>query len=379
MIPFGKPQVDSKTTDLVSEVINSGLLVHGKYTALFEKKFAERVGCKHAIAVSSCTAGLHLSLFVNNISNGDYVALPAMTHVATAHAVELQNATPIFVDVDSNTGNISIKELEKVSKKYPLKAIIPVHYLGLPCEMKEINDLAKLHNALVIEDCALALDGQYDNKKAGNLGDLGSFSFYPVKHLTSIEGGMVTTNNDKFANLIKKTRAFGYNKELGQRSRPGIYDVDLLGFNYRMNEVEAAVGLTQLEKLDNMQLKRKNNFESLSKNLLDINCLKTFPSLYNKSKSSHYCFNIVVKKEAKFSRDELQDFLKDNGIGTSIHYPSSVPTFSYYASKYGYKKGDFPNSDYFGDNTISLPIAPHVKVEDINYISEKLHQFVSSK
>ena len=180
----------------------------------FEEAFASRANVKNAIAVSSCTAGLHLSLFVNNIGPGDRVAVPAMTHVSTAHVIELQRATPVFIDVKKETGNMDPELLSNEIKKEPLKAIMPVHYLGLACEMDEINKLANESNSIVIEDCALSLDGTYKGIKTGALGDCGCFSFYPVKHMTTIEGGIVTTNNDDLAKELEKQEPLVTTKNL---------------------------------------------------------------------------------------------------------------------------------------------------------------------
>ena len=342
----------------------------------FEKKFAERNGSKYAIAVSSCTAGMHLGLFISGIGRGAKVAVPAMTHVATAHVVELQGAQPVFIDVDPKTGNMSTKKLQEASKLVNFDAIIPVHYLGLPCDMDEINNIASNNNSLVIEDCALSLDAQYKDKKTGSLGDLGSFSFYPVKHITSIEGGMVTTDNDEIAAKIKKCRAFGYNKSLGERTRPGLYDVDSLGFNYRMNEVEAAVGLNQLNKIDEFIRLRERNFKILDEKISSIPGITTFPSDLKGAKSSFYCFNFVLPENSEIKRNDLQDSLKELRIGTSIHYPSAVPMFEYYRKKYGYKPGDFPVSEWLAANTLSIGIAPHVSEENAIYIANNIYNLL---
>tara|TARA_B100000965_G_C19599120_1_gene761651 strand:- start:2875 stop:4017 length:1143 start_codon:yes stop_codon:yes gene_type:complete len=375
-IPFGKPILNEEELNSVNEVLQSGILVHGKFTNNFETKFAQRNGSKHAIAVSSCTAGMHLGLFISGIGRGAKVAVPAMTHVATAHVVELQGAQPVFIDVDPKTGNMSTTKLQEASKLVNLDAIIPVHYLGLPCDMDEINNIASKNNSLVIEDCALSLDAEYKNKKTGSLADLGSFSFYPVKHITSIEGGMVTTDNDEIATKIRKSRAFGYNKSLGERTRPGLYDVDSLGFNYRMNEVEAAVGLNQLNKIDQFIKLRERNFKILQEKVSSIPGITTFPSEFKGSKSSYYCFNFVLPENEENKRNELQDSLKDLGIGTSIHYPSAVPMFEYYRNKYGYNSGDFPVSEWLAANTLSIGIAPHVSEENAIYIANNIYQLL---
>lgn len=378
-IPFGKPNLSEEELLGVSKVLNSGILVHGEYTKKFEEAFAIRANVKNAVSVSSCTAGLHLSLFVNNIGPGDRVAVPAMTHVSTAHVIELQRATPVFIDVKKETGNMDPELLSDEIKKGPLKAIMPVHYLGLACEMDEINNLAKESNAIVIEDCALSLDGTYKGTKTGALGDCGCFSFYPVKHMTTIEGGIVTTNNDDLAKKIRKARAFGYNKELGARSRAGLYDVDKLGFNYRMNEVEAMVGLVQIKKLDNSLKIRERNYQIINSYLDRCEEIYIFPNEINHSKSSYYCLNIVFKNSKNNYRDKLQDFLKQLNIGTSIHYPSAVPLFSYYKKKYNYKVEDFPVSNFIGNNTLSIPLAKHITEDDANKIGNSIYNFLKGK
>jgi dTDP-4-amino-4,6-dideoxygalactose transaminase len=367
-IPFGRPMTDEIEMNAIAEVMASGIMVHGKVTPAFEEAFAERAGTKHAVALSSCTAGLHLTLFVRNIGPGDYVAVPAMTHVATAHAVELMGATPVFIDVEADSGNMDATILKSIEQK--LSVIMPVHYLGLPCDMDAINTIANDHNAFVLEDCALAVDATYGLRKAGGLGLAGSFSFYPVKHMTSIEGGMVTTDDDELATALRKRRAFGYNRALGERTRPGIYDVDELGFNYRMNEVEAAVGLAQLQKLDRFQAARAQNHKILKAHLDEIEDITVFNNQKGKAKSSHYCLNAILPRDGSLSRAALVDDLKAQGIGTSVHYPGAVPLFSYYQKKYNTKTGSYPVAEWLAEQTISLPIGPHLGHNGADRIGE---------
>lgn len=357
-IPFGRPQLDDDTHAAVKSVLDSGMLVHGKVTPAFEEAFAARAGAAEAIAVSSCTAGLHLTLFVRGIGPGDRVAVPAMTHVATAHSVELVGAEPVFIDVDPATGNMDPAALE--AEEGPLAAIMPVHYLGLPCEMDRILAVAEAKGAFVLEDCALSIDATWDDRKTGTLGLAGSFSFYPVKHMTSIEGGMVTTNDPDLAASLRKRRAFGYNRALGERTRPGLYDVDALGMNYRMSDVEAAVGLSQLDRLDEFQVLRARNDATLRGVLSSVEGLTMFPARHKKSVSSHYCLNAVLPRDGSVQRDIVVDGLKARGIGSSIHYPGPVPLFTYYREKYGYRPGDFPIAEWLAEQTISLPVGPHL-------------------
>lgn len=374
-VPFGRPLLDEAEIEAVTAVLRSGRLVHGQVTRDFEAAFAARIGAKHAVAVSSCTAGLHLALFARGIGPGDRVAVPAMTHVATAHAVELLGATPVFVDVEADTGNIDPDLLEDAAEG-GLSAILPVHYLGLPCAMDRIGAIAEAAGALLVEDCALAVDATFGAAKAGTLGDCGSFSFYPVKHLTSIEGGMVTTDDEDLADQIRKRRAFGYNRALGERARPGQYDVDALGFNYRMSEVEAAVGLAQLAKLDAFQAARARNAAILRDALGQIPDLTVFAAEKGDARSSNYCLNIVLPRDGAIDRDRVQDVLNHKGVGTSIHYPSAVPLFTFYKEKYGYYAGHYPVAEWLAAQTISLPVGPHVSESEMAAVGEAVRTAV---
>ena len=228
-IPFGKPIVNNKEINLVNKVIKSGKYVHGKITEEFETSFKRFTKSKYAITVSSCTAGMHLFYLAKGIKKGDEVILPAQTHVATGHAIELVGAKPIFIDSEPETGNIDIQKIEKkITKK--TKAIVVVHFLGIPVDMIKIKKIAKKNNLLILEDCALALGSKVNNKHVGLFGDAGVFSFYPVKHITTAEGGMVITNNKKIFETIKSKKAFGVDKNYNQRNYHYNQGMDHLNF-----------------------------------------------------------------------------------------------------------------------------------------------------
>ncbi len=367
-IPFGRPMLDDAAFEGVRRVLESGQLVHGKVTEEFERAFAARMDVAEAIAVSSCSSGLFLIIFAKGIGEGSRVAVPAMTHVATAHSVEMLGGEPVFIDVDPETGCMDPARLAEVEG--PLDAIIPVHYLGLPADMDAIHAVAEDKGAFVMEDCALAPDATYDGRKAGGLALAGSFSFYPVKHMTSIEGGMVTTDDKGLATAIRKRRAFGYNRMLGDRARPGLYDVDALGFNFRMSEVEAAVGLSQLARLDEFQKSRAANDAILRGALATLPDLTVFPNSYGKAQSCHYCLNAVLPKDGSVSREAVVDVLKARGIGSSVHYPGPVPLFTYYTQKYGYRDGQFPVAEWLAAQTISLPVGPHLGDDGAERVAE---------
>ena len=367
--------LDAEEIEAVTRVLSGPTLVHGPVSHEFEQLFAERIGTRRAVSVSSCTAGLHLSLLVNDVGPGDAVAVPAMTHVATAHAVEFCGARPRFVDVEADSGNIDPEDLAEAVTP-ALKAIMVVHYLGLPCDMDRILPLAEKAGAFVVEDCALAVDASYGGVKAGTLGLTGCFSFYPIKHMTTVEGGMVTTDDEDVATAIAQRKAFGYDRALGQRAKPGIYDVTVLGYNYRMSEVQAAVGLAQLGKLDAFQRARAENHRILKSALAELDEITVFEPLKGKAVSSHYCLNAVLPRDRSVARDRVVASLKEVGVGTSVHYPRAVPLMTYYRDKYGYREGQFPVAEWLAEQTISLPVGPHLKEGDALRIAEAFKEAV---
>lgn len=371
-LPFGNPWITKNEISAVSKVLKSKILVHGQHTVIFENLFKKFTKSKYAIAVSSCTAGMHLFYHSVGIGKGDEVIVPAQTHLATAHAVELTGAKAIFVDSSLDTGNIDIDKIEsKITKK--TKAICVVHYLGFPVDVRKIKNLAKKYNLYIVEDCALALGAQYYNKHVGTIGDVGIFSFYPVKHITTAEGGMVILNNKKLASKIKLLRAFGVNKNFHQRKLPGIYDCKYLGFNYRMSEIHAAIGIEQIKKLPIILKKRKILFLKYLENLKHIKGIKILQSKNIKNlNSSYYSLSFLLEKNLSKNRFNIIKLLNSYGIGTSIYYPHPVPRISYYKNKYKYNKKSYFNAEKISDNSISLSVSPYLTENNINYICEKI-------
>ena len=373
-IPFGKPIINYGEFRAVNKVLKSGKYVHGKKSVEFENNFKFFTKSKFAVTVSSCTAGMHLFYFINGIKKGDEVILPAQTHVATAHAIELVGAKPIFVDSELQTGNLDISKIERLITK-KTKAISIVHFLGIPVDMIAIKKIAKKYKLLLLEDCALALGSKVSKKHVGLFGDAGVFSFYPVKHITSAEGGMVITNNKKLAEKIKSVKAFGVDKNYNQRNFPGKYDVKELGFNYRMSEIHASIGVEQMKKLNFFLKQREKNFLYLF-NALNKN--KNFFIISNKNKkilSSNYCMSIILKKN-NYNRTSIIKNLNKNGIGTSIYYPKPVPLMSYYKKKYNYKNSEFKNALKISERSISFPVGPHLKKSDLNSMIKKINKFI---
>ncbi|MBT5415212.1 MAG: DegT/DnrJ/EryC1/StrS family aminotransferase [Rhodospirillaceae bacterium] len=376
-IPFGRPILGEAEKAAVAEVLSGHMLTHGPRCAEFEKRFAERVGAKHAVTTSSCTTALHLALLAHGVGPGDEVIVPAETHVATGHVVEHCGARPVFVDVDRATGNIGAAAIsEAITAR--TKAVMPVHYLGLPCDMDAIRAIADPAGLAVIEDCALALGADYGGRHPGAIGAAGCFSFYPAKHITTMEGGMLVTNDDGIEWTVRKQRAFGYDKGLGERSKPGIYDVVMLGYNFRMSEAQAAVGLCQLDRLDGFLAARECNAAALLAGLADIDEVFTFPVELGRARSSHYCVNAVLRTDDALERGAVVEHLKGAGIGTSVHYPVPVPLTAYYRERYGHADADFPVARWISDNAISLPVGPHLDEEDMTVIADSLKEAIAA-
>ena len=257
-IPFGKPIIDNKEIDIVNKVLKGNILVHGPKSVQFENAFNKFTGSKFSTAVSSCTAGMHLIYFTLGIGNGDEVIVPAQTHIATAHAVELSGAKPVFIDCELDTGNLDINKIEKKINKRT-KAIAVVHFLGIPVDMQKIVKLAKKYKLVIIEDCALAIGSKINGKHVGLHGDFGVFSFYPVKHMTTGEGGIIISKSNRYMKKIKLKKAFGVNKTFSERKTPGVYDCVTLGFNYRMSEIHSAIGIEQVKKVPILEEERCEN------------------------------------------------------------------------------------------------------------------------
>ena len=376
-IPFARPMLGQREKDLVAKVLDGTVLTHGPRCAQFESDFAERTGAQHAITVSSCTTGLQLSLMSLGVGTGDEVIVPAQTHVATAHAVEHVGAKPIFADVSKATGNIDPDCVEEVLSERT-RAIIPVHYLGLPCDKQRLMKLAADVNVRIIEDCALALGAESDGTHPGTWDAFGCYSFYPAKHITTLEGGMVTTNDDELAARVRHLRAFGYDKNLGERSVPGIYDVVSLGHNFRMSEAHAAVGIGQLERLEQFLEARASNAAAIMAGLGGRGEIVIFPLQLDGAHSANFCVNIVLDAGLRSRRGEIIAGLNKAGIGTSVHYPVAVPLSTYYREKYGYEPEMFPVAEWMADCTISLPVGPHLQAGDAQYIVESANHTLDS-
>jgi len=377
-IPFARPWITDEDRKAVMEVLNGHILTHGPQCKSFEQEFAEFVGSgAHCTSVSSCMAALHLAYLHFGIGPGDEVIVPAQTHTATVHAVEWVGAKPVFVDCDPRTGNVTAAAVAAaVTSK--TKALSVVHFAGIPCEMPAIMKIAAARDLRVIEDCAIALGARYAGQHVGLFGDVGCFSFYPVKHMTTAEGGMFVTRHGAVAQAVGRLRAFGVDRTHSERSLPGMYDVPSLGLNYRMSEMQAALGRSQLQRMKIGLEKRAALFERYRRLLEPIKGVRLIDSVDPKAASSHYCVSLVFEPPYTVKRDVIVMRLNAAGIGTSIYYPQPVPRMTFYRKKYGIEPSKFSIASQLSDHSVALPLGMHVENADVDMIIVTLADILKS-
>lgn len=378
MIQLFKPSMDEQEIEAVSEVLRSGWLGFGPKTAEFEMKFAQYVGAKHAIALNSCTAALHLSIKAFNIGAGDEVLVSPITFVSTIHAILYNEATPVFVDIEPDTLCISPADIKrKITSR--TKAIIPVHYGGHPCDMDEIMQIAEQNNLIVIEDAAHACGAVYKGKKIGSIADATCFSFHAVKNLATGDGGMITTNRLEIVNLLKRLSWMGIDKNTWDRTETlelekekekysgysWYYEVSELGYKYYMNDITASIGLVQLEKLERMNRRRRKIVQMYNNAFRDINWIET-PVEREYVKSS--CHNYVIKTPY---RDQLNLYLKNKNIATGVHY-MPIHLHLYYKNKFS---ANVPIAEKIWTRLLTLPLYPDLTEEQVNYIISMITSF----
>ena len=375
IIPISLPVTGDEEWQAIKEPLMSGWLTAGPKVRDFEKDFAERHKVKHAIAVTSATTALHLSLVVLDIKEGDEVIVPAFTWVSTANAVLYQGAKVIFCDIDPSTFNLDPKKLkEKITSK--TKAIMVVHLFGLCAPMDEIKDISK--EIPLIEDCACAAGSAYKETPAGGLGLMGCFSFHPRKSITTGEGGMITTNDDDLGHKLQVLRNHGASiseEERHNGPKPFILpDFNVLGYNYRMTDLQGAIGQVQLKKLDYF-IEERNKWASLYKSELAEITWLTLPKDSIAYKHSWQSFVILVdERKSSIRRNQIMEKLQQEGISTrpGTH---AVHMLKFYSEKYKIKSNDFPGAKTANDKSISLPIHNRMTINDIKYICKALKKF----
>ena len=376
-ITFGKPCYDKNDIRLVNEVLRSKWIGTGKKTLEFEKNFSKYKKIKYSLAVSSCSAALHLSLISLNIKKGDEVITTPLTFCSTINSILHVGAIPVLADIDEDTLNIDPKKiLNKISKK--TKAIIVVHYAGLSCDMDEILKISRKYSLKVIEDCAHAIETKYKNKQAGTLGDIGCFSFYSTKNITTSEGGMLTTKNKKLADRVNKLRLHGLSRDAWKRysniGKYKTYNIFEPGYKYNLTNMNAALGINQLKKINFFWKKRKKIWDFYNSNLGDLP-IKLPPKITKGYKHAYHLYTIIIdKSKTNKTREEAINFLQKNRIGIGIHY-NSIQSFKYYKNKVKFNNAELKVSNLICKNIFSIPIYPDLTKVDQIYIIKKIKDF----
>ena len=367
-IPLFNLNYDEAEEQAVIETLRSKWISTGPKNKEFEQMFAEMVGVKYAAALSNCTNALHLAMRILDITEGDEVICQSLTFVATVNAIRYVGATPVFCDIiDIDEPNIDPAKIEKAIT-HKTKAVIVMHYGGFACRMNEIQDICKKHKLKLIEDACHGPLSDYEGRKLGAIGDIGCFSFFSNKNISTGEGGMLVTNNEEYyrkANLLRShgMTSLSYERSKGHTTQ---YDVLELGYNYRMDDIRAAIGLEQLKKLEDDITKRIGLRAYYLDKLRTVEEI-TIPFEFQFSFSSNYIFPIVLKNSNAKKRDKIRSQLAEKGIQTSIHYPP-VHKFRIY----NHKDYDLPLTEYYADNEITLPMYAELSVEEIDYIVESL-------
>jgi len=378
-IVFGAPLIGEEEIAEVVDTLRSGWLSTGPKTKRFEKDFCEYTGAPNALATNSCTAAMHLSLMVEGIGPGDEVIVPAMTFAATANVVEHTGATPVFADVAPGSFNIDPEEVErKITSR--TRAIVPVHFAGLPAPMDELQNICREHHLLLIEDAAHAVGSEYRGRMIGTIGDYTCFSFYVTKNIATAEGGMVTSRDRKAIDRMRVMSLHGMDLGACQRySREGKkhYDIVFPGYKYNMTDVAASLGIHQLRKLDDFVETRGRLAEIYSDAFSDFEAL-SLPPDDKRDRNSWHLYPLMIKPSMlTIDRDEFIEALNRANIGVGVHF-RALHLMEYYRKKYGYREGDCPEAEFISDRILSLPLSPRLSAEEIYYIIDVIRETVST-
>jgi dTDP-4-amino-4,6-dideoxygalactose transaminase len=372
-VPFFMHDLGQAELDAVAEVLANPILTTGEWVARFERRFADYLGARHAIGVTSCTGALHISLLALGIGAGDEVITTPMTFIATANAIIEAGATPVFVDVEPETGNLDAGCIEAAITERT-RAIMPVHLFGQMCDMRAIRELADRYGLYVVEDAAHCVEGTRDGVKTAQLGDTACYSFYATKNLTCGEGGAVVTNDDALAEKLRLLRMHGMNKNANDRHREGYqhWDMPVFGWKYNMDNIQAALLLPQMDRLEENWRKRRERAEQYARGLWDIPDLsrpKTLPGVEH----AWHLFPVWI---GAGRRDQVIQRLQEMGVGVMVNY-RAIHQLTYFRETFGFKTGDFPNAELIGDNSLSLPLYPNMPAEDVDRVIETLREILS--
>ena len=377
MLPFSPPDIGEEEIEEVVDTLRSGWITTGPKTARFEQDFSRYVGVRHAIALNSATAGLHLALIVAGVGSGDEVITTPYTFAASASVVIHCGARPVFVDVEEETGNIDPSALEdKISSR--TKAIIPVHLGGHPCRMDEIMEVARKHNLVVIEDAAHAVGAKYKDRMVGSIGDMTVFSFHAVKNLTTAEGGMLTTENDEWAKSIRLWSLHGQNKSAKDRFQDGswFFEIMVPGYKYNMTDIQAAMGIHQLARLNEM-LSIRERYANIYDEGLGNTVQIALPKPIGPVRHARHLYMIRLRPEnLSISRDGFIEALRGENIGANVHY-MPVHLHPYYRKTYDYKEGDFPVAEKIFRHEVTLPLYTKMTGDDVRDVTEGVKKIVN--
>lgn len=357
-VPIAKPIIGEEEIENVVEVLKSGMIAQGPKVMEFEEKFANWIGAKYGIATNSGTSALHVALLACGIGEGDEVITTPFTFIASGNAIVYTGATPVFADIDLDTYTIDPDSIENLITD-KTKAILPVQLYGQAADMDKIREIAEKHDLKIIEDAAQAHGAEYNGEKVGTLGDMACFSFYPTKNMTTSEGGMITTNDEELAKKAQMFRAHGASER---------YHHDEIGYNFRMTDIAAAIGLAQLNVIDEFNNKRISNANYLNEQLKDVEGIVT-PKSPDNYKHVYHQYTILVEKG---NRDDWVEFLTNKGIGTGIHYP--IPLYNQPIYKKLGIEGDCPLAEKAADNVISLPVHPSLTKEDLDLVVDAVKE-----
>lgn len=373
-IPYGRQSIDENDIKAVEEVLRSDYLTTGPKIEEFERKVAAYTGAKYAVAIANGTAALHAACYAAEIGEGDEVITTPITFAASSNCVLYCGGKPVFADIDEKTYNISPEDIERKITS-ATKVIIAVHFTGQPCEMEKIHNIARKHNLIVIEDAAHALGAQYKGKMVGSISDMTTFSFHPVKHITTGEGGMILTNNDRLYQRLKLFRTHGITRDdklMTKNDGPWYYEQLELGFNYRITDIQCALGISQMDKLPEFLNRRKNIAARYNEAFADNDNIQ-IP--YQESGCDN-AWHLYVIRMKNGKRKEVFEKLRKAGIGVNVHY---IPVYQHpYYRNHGYKDTICSNAEEYYKECISLPLYPGLKDEEQGYVIKKVLEFANS-
>ncbi len=378
-LPYAIPLIDENDINEVVNTLKSGWVAKGPRTMEFEKRFAEYVGAKYAIAMNSATAALHIALIAAGIKAGDEVITTSMTFAATVNTIVHVGATPVFVDIDPETGCIDADKIEeKITEK--TKAIVPVHYTGHACDMDKIRTIADKYNLFVSEDAAHAIETYYKGNLIGKKGDCASFSFYATKNICTGEGGILTTNRDDIAEKARVMSLHGMSRAAWNRygkSGSWRYDIEYLGFKYNMFDIQAALAKTQMDKLDFMQARRREIVKAYNEAFNKLDGVKIPIEREYTTHSWHLYILRLELDKLTIDRDKFIELMSEANIGTSVHF-IPVHLMSFYRNNYGCKEGDLPLTEKYFDSIISLPLYPKMTDRDVKDVIDVVTSIINN-